>query len=518
MANKIQIKRGNEVNLPSLDKGEMGLCVDTEKVFIGSIGNLEIITKKSLDRELKKFGSKLELNIKDFGAKGDGVTDDTNAFESAFAYIKTLQTDLQYSIGCILKIPYGVYIISKGFNVDVSVGIVGEGQLKTPAYKLFGKDAHNQDMSPNCSTIKFNTPKSNVTMFKPVFSTAETTNKQFRKDFYLENIMLDGNDGLISSTINPSGKGVKDLIITFTGNNCNGVDMSGIKYMKGSNNLFLTGFSGFGLKTYHWQQHNNLVVNLCNIGVVTGGDGGFMSPYIAFCRTGIQVGDDGLIGATDRMIDVRIEWIEEYGILIKNGGSNRISGFIDRCGYSGICHINEAWNINIDVTIQRCGCVWRGGTRAELNTDLRKQQGSNMYLKNARGGNYRVTHIKSGSRDTSESEDIQAPVIASCIEGGQDFLVTDSTRGFTNTFFNDYIIEGIERYTILVNGFINSSSGIRVDSSNNKQVVDLFDQSRFRPVTNWGKFADSVGENGDIMYDTKGNTFYGKKNGVWVEL
>jgi len=42
MAHKIQIKRGNKADLPTLDDGEFGLCQDTNELFIGNSGNQKI--------------------------------------------------------------------------------------------------------------------------------------------------------------------------------------------------------------------------------------------------------------------------------------------------------------------------------------------------------------------------------------------------------------------------------------------------------------------------------------------
>ncbi len=42
MAHKIQIKRGNKADLPTLDAGEFGLCQDTNELFIGNNGNQKI--------------------------------------------------------------------------------------------------------------------------------------------------------------------------------------------------------------------------------------------------------------------------------------------------------------------------------------------------------------------------------------------------------------------------------------------------------------------------------------------
>mgnify|MGYP006983328480 CR=1 FL=1 len=42
MAHKIQVKRGNKADLPTLDAGEFGLCQDTNELFIGNNGNQKI--------------------------------------------------------------------------------------------------------------------------------------------------------------------------------------------------------------------------------------------------------------------------------------------------------------------------------------------------------------------------------------------------------------------------------------------------------------------------------------------
>lgn len=485
------------------------------KATVEKINEVEL---PDIKENLTLLNAKLELNIKDFGAKGDGETDDTNAFLKAFDYIREKQIDYQYSQGTILKIPFGTYIINKGFDVDVNVGIIGEGQIKPPSYKIFGANAYQQDMSPNCTTIKYNEPKNNMTMFRPVWGKEELEENRYHKDFYLENIMLDGNDGIVNSQVSPTAKGTKDLIINFIGKNSNGVDLTNVRYLRGSNNLFITGFSGYGLKTYHWQQHNNPIINLCSIGIISGGDGGIMSPYVAFCKKGIQIGDVNLLGATDRIIDVRVEWCEEYGIEVINGGNNRISGFIDRCGYSGYCQKEDGWNMNVDLTIQRCGCVWRGGVPSDLTTKELKQQGSNVYVNNIRGGNFRFTHIKGGSRDTSESDNYKSPVLAASYIGGTNFVTSENTMGFSEAFYSDYYIEGNSKYSIISNDFIMNSKGISIDKNTNKLYIDLYDQYRFRPPINWGKPSDSTGENGDIMFDSQGGVMYYKGGDVWKSI
>jgi parallel beta-helix repeat protein len=51
MAHKIQIKRGNKADIPVLNDGEMGLCIDTQEVFVGCNGtNIPVNTNKRTAR------------------------------------------------------------------------------------------------------------------------------------------------------------------------------------------------------------------------------------------------------------------------------------------------------------------------------------------------------------------------------------------------------------------------------------------------------------------------------------
>lgn len=71
------------------------------------------------------------LNVRNFGAKGDGVTDDTAALVAAFS---SLQTALQSSVGvAILYLPAGIYLCSSELTLtNVSGGLIqGDGPQQT---------------------------------------------------------------------------------------------------------------------------------------------------------------------------------------------------------------------------------------------------------------------------------------------------------------------------------------------------------------------------------------------------
>lgn len=93
MGDLLRIKRGLRTNLPDLMQGEFGFCTDTNELFIGAV-----------DENLKIGGNDKEyLDVKAFGAKGDGVTDDTDAIKLACVKAGELKTA---GYKCLLDFSY----------------------------------------------------------------------------------------------------------------------------------------------------------------------------------------------------------------------------------------------------------------------------------------------------------------------------------------------------------------------------------------------------------------------------
>lgn len=61
MARKLQIRRGNNANIPTLSPGEFGLATDTAKLYVGGeSGNLEVAMKQYVDTQIGEIGAALD--------------------------------------------------------------------------------------------------------------------------------------------------------------------------------------------------------------------------------------------------------------------------------------------------------------------------------------------------------------------------------------------------------------------------------------------------------------------------
>ncbi len=157
---RIQHRRGVSDNLPQLAVGELGLAVDTRRIYIGNGGtdapqieNIELLTAQSnlLDSAdsytyagsaagydaitgltaaaptTRTMQAKFDefASVKDFGAKGDGNTDDTVAINRALSELYTRATNTE--IRRALYFPAGVYPVSDVLKIPTFAKLVGEG-------------------------------------------------------------------------------------------------------------------------------------------------------------------------------------------------------------------------------------------------------------------------------------------------------------------------------------------------------------------------------------------------------
>lgn len=158
---RITNRKGLAENLPQLAGAELGWAIDERRLFIGNgtlqegaptIGNTEILTEfsdilaeqsnytykglaagyqavtgpdntnivLSLQSWLDQFAS-----VKDFGAVGDGITDDTDAINRALFQLYCREVNPQ--IRRALFFPAGVYRVSETINIPSFARLYGEG-------------------------------------------------------------------------------------------------------------------------------------------------------------------------------------------------------------------------------------------------------------------------------------------------------------------------------------------------------------------------------------------------------
>ena len=159
---QITNRLGLNADLPNLAGGELGWSTDTRQLYIGNgplsegapvIGNTEILTEFSDILNLAAaytyqgtaagytvqtgptVGTPVSQSIqtwmdqwasvKDFGAKGDGVTDDTAAINRALNQLYCQQVNPQ--IRRALFFPAGVYVVTSPINIPTYATLYGEG-------------------------------------------------------------------------------------------------------------------------------------------------------------------------------------------------------------------------------------------------------------------------------------------------------------------------------------------------------------------------------------------------------
>ena len=133
--------------------GSVDLYHDNSKKFETSASGISVTGNISVSgtvdgRDIAADGTKLDnlestmISIKEYGAKGDGVTNDTAAFNTALASEKAIY------------IPAGTYIINDTLRVDdKNVTIIGEGErLSVLKFMGQGTNGHGIDWQDNKAT------------------------------------------------------------------------------------------------------------------------------------------------------------------------------------------------------------------------------------------------------------------------------------------------------------------------------------------------------------------------------
>lgn len=173
---RITNRKGLQVELPQLAGAELGWSVDERRLFIGNgtiaegapvVGNTEILTEFSdilafqttytykgeaagytvqtgssagtpVSQSLQSWMDQW-ASVKDFGAVGDGVTDDTDAINRALyqLYCREVNPQIRRS----LFFPAGVYLINETIVIPSFATLYGEGKDNSVIKMATGDDS-----------------------------------------------------------------------------------------------------------------------------------------------------------------------------------------------------------------------------------------------------------------------------------------------------------------------------------------------------------------------------------------
>lgn len=163
---RVQVRRGLNQDLPQLASAELGWSLDTRQLYIGNglfeegapeIGVTEILTEHSnilnklvfagtesgwtsqtgpdrLHPIQRTLEDKLDnsVNVRDFGAIGDGLTDDTDAIIRAVRQIYVAVLNGTHSaVRRTIKFPAGTYLIGQSIALPPNCVLVGDGKNNT---------------------------------------------------------------------------------------------------------------------------------------------------------------------------------------------------------------------------------------------------------------------------------------------------------------------------------------------------------------------------------------------------
>ena len=116
----IRNKRGSDIQFGSRVIPKLGALHISYQEYAGIVKKGENVPMSGISVSFREVAYQ-NVSVKDFGARGDGVSDDTSQFQSAIDFVAG-------NGGGVVNVPVGVYIVSH-LMVDGNVFIVGESNV-----------------------------------------------------------------------------------------------------------------------------------------------------------------------------------------------------------------------------------------------------------------------------------------------------------------------------------------------------------------------------------------------------
>lgn len=146
------------IKIQNLSGEDITLGSGTDARVVPALGSLTLThseyIQKAIDYDLSSYNIRIlmpniqlkKVSIKDFGAIGDGMTDDTDAIQNAIDYVA-------FYGGGVVEVPIGVYIIS-GIIISGNISLQGESK-RDSVLKLKG-DSQNAVISFSGTSAEMN--------------------------------------------------------------------------------------------------------------------------------------------------------------------------------------------------------------------------------------------------------------------------------------------------------------------------------------------------------------------------
>lgn len=248
-----------------------------------------------------------------FGAKGDGVTDDTEAIQAMFA-----------SKHSVFFFPKGVYNISDTININSNCSIKG------------------------CSPHSYGS-----TRLKYVGSEGNKTLVYIENSIVsIEDMEIQGNACGVKKSGNKGENGKPALHYIYTEKipEITGIEFKGGVYGSLVKNVTLLQCSASGLKSGVFCKLEGVNVEYCNLGIYVNTDTQIINCRTSYCKNGyiFQGATQGVNIRADEIVEVGLTLLDTT--FIKNC-------FVDQVGYCGI-KLENCRDSNIEVGVLRCGTYY----------------------------------------------------------------------------------------------------------------------------------------------------------------
>ncbi|CCL19457.1 TPA: glycoside hydrolase family 55 protein [Clostridioides difficile] len=271
------------------------------------------------------------INVVERGIKNDGSYNVGPALQDI---IDEIETDF-----CVLYFPKGKYLFTSGVKINKEIVLQGDSNSSTGTTQFITRGVENMSI---------------ITL---------TGKKQCIKNinFYSDSCEIQVNE-------EPPTKGNPkyhyEMIINKNEKNVEMNNVSAILYdnskdmIKGLGhyeNIYISGFSGTGIRIPYYSIVNDITVSSCGLGIDTGIDTIISNSRISKCQNGMRIRTGTSIN------NVRIEKIQKVGLIssqvkgYEGYGSYKINNItIDQCGYCGFS-FDSMKDSYFSGIIRRCG-------------------------------------------------------------------------------------------------------------------------------------------------------------------